>query len=309
LLDSLIQQLNDYTVILKPDENKAEWWAGAPSVARGADGTFFLAARMRNDESPKGRRGYETRILQSADGVHFEEAARLRRDDVGVPGFERPALRRDPNTGKFKLYSCTDYGKGWRILKFDDAEHPAEFDPCSARTVLSVETPDDDLIRLRGYKDPVLYHDGKQWHLFVIGIDRVERVHHFLSADGEAWRPGLAAPVMENQGWHNCFTRPAAVLPMAVGWLFIYEGSHFEWHDPNYNIATGLAYTPDLQNFHDLTPDNPLITSDTPSAVHTWRYSDWLVVDEKVHVYFEAACANGTNEIRMARVAMPAGAF
>jgi hypothetical protein len=67
-----------------------------------------------------------------------------------------------------------------------------------------------------------------------------------------------------------------------------------------YNIATGLAFTPDLETFHDLTPDAPLLRSTTPGACHTWRYSHWLPVGDKIHVYFEAARPNGTNEIRLA---------
>jgi hypothetical protein len=304
-LDKIVEAMARYTVVLEPDRNLPEWWAGAPSVVRAPDGTFYLAARMRHDESPKGRRGYEIRILESADGKSFQPIHHITREAAGVPGFERPALVIDPVTGQFKLYACAGLERGWTILKFDDARHPAEFKPESVRPILAPEYPDDDCIHVTGYKDPVVFHDGTGWHMFVIGIDRVERIHHFRSGDGEAWTPGQPVPIIENAGWHHCYTRPACVLPMPVGYLFVYEGSSLDWADPNYNIATGLAYAPNLVTYIDLTPRAPLFKSTTPGPFHTWRYSHWMYAGDQVFVYFEAARPNGSNEIRMA--AFPTG--
>ncbi|MDQ1256128.1 MAG: hypothetical protein QG656_724 [Candidatus Hydrogenedentes bacterium] len=293
----------DYEVILEPDENTPDWWAGAPSVWRDADGTFYLAARMREGNSPRGRRGYEIRILRSADGRRFETVHRIARDAAGVPGFERPALVRDPVTGKYRLYGCAGLeDRGWAILKFDDADDPAKIDPASARPILAAEQDGDWFARTVGYKDPVVFWDNGLWHMFVIAFDRVERIHHFTSGDGEAWTPAPGNPVMEHAGWHNFYLRPASVVPMIVGYLFVYEGSHVNWRDPVYNIATGLAYSPDLVTFVDLTPEAPLLKSTTPGDYDTWRYSHWLPVGNELYVYFEAARPNNTNEIRLARI-------
>jgi hypothetical protein len=297
-LSAVAAQLAEYCVVLEPDENTPEWWAGAPSVVRTEDGTFYLAARMREGNSPKGRRGYEVRILKSCDGRAFETIHRIKREDAGVPGFERPALVQDPVTGQFKLYGCAGLDAGWAILKWDDADTPAQFDPRSARPVVRVERTHALSTGMEGFKDPVVFWDGGRWHMFVIGFDRIERIHHFVSADGLAWE-AKPAPVMENDGWHNFYLRPASVVPMRFGYLFVYEGSHFSWHDPIYNIATGVAYTPDLETFIDLTPHAPLLTSTTPGDYHTWRYSHWLPVGNQVFVYFEAARPNNTNEIRL----------
>ncbi len=306
MLNALVQALAQYEVILEPDRDEAEWWAGAPSVLRAEEGRFYLAARMRNPLTPKGQRGYETRILASEDGKHFETVHRITREAAGVAGFERPALLQDPGTGRFKLYSCSELEHGWGIIKFDDAEAPDRFDPKTARPVLQEDGPSDpDFIHVSGYKDPVFHHDGTQWHMFTIGLDRIERIHHFVSRDGEAWERGIPAPLIENSGWHNCYTRPACVLPLAVGYLFVYEGSNLNWHDPVYNIATGLAYSPDLKTFHDLTPREALLTSTTPGDYKTWRYSHWLEVGDAVHVYFEAARPNGSNEIRLGILPKP----
>ncbi len=297
MFDDIVQALSEYQVVLEPDENTPEWWAGAPSVVRAGDGTFYLAARMREGISPPGKRGYEIRILRSEDGRRFEVVNSITREAAGVPVFERPALAIDAATGLFRLYTCSGLEHGWTILKFNDVDDPAAFDAATARPVLAAEPVDDAFAHVTGYKDPVVFWDGSQWRMFVNGCDAVERIHHFTSFEGETWSP--AGRVLENAGWHNFFTRPASVLPLAVGYLFVYEGSSIDWHDPVYNIATGLAYSPDLETFVDLTPDEPLLRSTTPGDYFTWRYSHWMRVDDEVFVYFEAARPNKTNELRV----------
>jgi len=298
-LAAVVSAISRYQVALEPDQNEPEWWAGAPSAVW-AEGKFYLTARMREGHSPRGRRGYEVRILESSDGIHFTPIHHLRREEAGVPGFERAALVRVPDTGRYRLYGCAPLERGWGILKWDDADHPAAIDPTTARPVLCADYPDDQFVHVTGYKDPVVLWEDGRWHMFVIGTDRVERVYHFTSEQGEAWAPAAPGPVMENRGWHDFYTRPASVLPLPAGYLFVYEGSSLEWRDPVYNIATGLAYSPDLASFVDLTPDQPLLLSTTPGHYHTWRYSQWLPVGEQVFVYFEAARPNDTNELRVA---------
>lgn len=303
MFDLIRSAMANYTVILEPDENTPEWWAGAPSVCPAPDGTFYLACRMREGHSPRGRRGYEVRILHSEDGLgDFVPIFHLRREEAGVPGFERPALVRDPRTGAYRLYGCAGLEDGWAILKWDDVDDPAHLQPRSAHVVLQAEQAEEPhFAHVAGYKDPFVFWDGSLWHMFVIGYDRVERIWHFTSDDGERWER-LKGPAMENSGWHNFYTRPACVLPLALGYLFVYEGSHVLWRDPVYNIATGLAYTPDLESFLDLTPAEPLLTSSTPGDYSTWRYSHWLRVGDQIRVYAEVARPNNTNEIRLGLV-------
>lgn len=301
MLERIAAAAAAYHIVLEPDEDTPEWWAGAPSVCRAPDGTFFLACRMREGNSPRGLRGYEVRILASDDGVRFEPIHRLRRADAATPGFERPALVRDPHSGAYRLYGCAPLADGWAIIKWDDVDHPSRFEARSARPVLQAAPAEDPAFaHVGGYKDPFVFWDGAEWRMFVIGHDRVERIWHFRSEDGERWEPALDEPAMENDGWHSFYTRPACVMPMAVGYLFVYEGSSVGWRDPVYNIATGLAYTPDLETIVDLTPWEPLLVSTTPGDYHTWRYSHWLRVGDLVHVYAEVARPNNTNEIRLA---------
>ena len=302
MLDKVVSALSNYAVVLEPDKNVPEWWAGAPSVAHAPDGTFYLATRMREGDSPRGKRGYEIRILKSRDGRRFEPVDHVRREDARVPAFERPAIVVDPKTGLFRLYGCAPLEKdGWSILRFDDVKDPAQFDGRTMRPVLSAtEREWDGLYGTQGYKDPfILWHRGR-WHMFVIGFDRIERAYYFTSSDGESWEPASDGPILENRAWHNFYTRPACLLPLEFGYLLVYEGSQVGWHDPVYNIATGLAYSADLRTFIELTPDAPLLKSTTPGDCHTWRYSHWLRVGDQIRVYFEAARPNNTNETRMA---------
>jgi hypothetical protein len=83
-LERLFASLDHYRVVLKPDRDQSEWWAGAPSVAVAQDGTFYLAARLREGDSLCGRRGDEIRILKSADGVNYTPVQSISRDEVGI---------------------------------------------------------------------------------------------------------------------------------------------------------------------------------------------------------------------------------
>jgi hypothetical protein len=308
LPDPVGAAFENFRTILRPDKNEAEWWAGAPSVVRDGAGTFWLAARLRSPEHPVGLRGYEIRLLKSADGLHFTPIRSIHRADLPIPGFERPALVLDPRTRRFKLFVCGPWRNGpWCILKFDDVDRLEDIDPRTARPVIQAPErayPRD--VSVREYKDPVILHALGQWHCFLTGyIRQNERIFHFTSPDGEVWSPvgEVNQPVMELTHWHNFFVRPASVLPLGVGFLFVYEGSSSQWYDPVYNVLTGLGFTFDLERIHDLSPKAPLFKSSTPgNAFHTWRYSHWLWVAEELWVYAEVATERQAHEIRLFRL-------
>jgi hypothetical protein len=306
---SIPAKFQEYKVILQPEKNEPEWWAGAPSVARGEDGTFWLAARMRTAQSPRGLRGYEIRILKSSDGIHFNHVHSIKREDVPIPGFERPSLIVDPKTKKFKLYGCGPWQNGpWSIFKFEDADSPDLIDPTSAIPVIQPipKRYDRDIVALE-YKDPFIIYSENAYHCYVTGyIRRNERLFHFKSMDGENWDPvgEINQPVLDLSGWHNFFIRPSSVLPLGIGYLFIYEGSSTNWYDPVYNVTTGFGFTFDLHNITELTTESPIALSTTPGKFHTFRYSHWMWVDGEIWVYAEVARENDSNEIRLFRIAV-----
>lgn len=306
-LKKIAVKFDNYTTVLKPDKEAAEYWAGAPSIVRDEEGTFWMAARMRSPEHPRGLRGYEIRILRSSDGIQFEKVHSIHRENVPIPGFERPALLIDPITNKFKLYACGPWQNGpWSIIKFDDADDPTQFKANTAKPVIQAPPKQFERdVSVTEYKDPVIIYADGSFHCYVIGyIRQNERIFHYTSTDGEHWEPvgDINEPIMDLSGWHNFFIRPAAVLPMGIGYLFIYEGSSTTWYDPVYNVVTGLGFTFDLQNIIDLTPDGPLVCSTTPSTFYTWRYSHWMVVGDEIFVYAEVATPNQSHEIRLFRL-------
>jgi len=306
-LQSAARHFEKYDVVLAPDKDEAEYWAGAPSVARDAQGVFWLAARMRSPEFARSLRGYEIRLLRSTDGIHFERVKSIRRADVPIPGFERPALRFDSASKKFKLYACGPWREGpWAIIKFADADSPEKIDPTTARPVIQAPVPRYERdVSVTEYKDPVILQAEGKYHCYVIGyIRRNERIFHYISDDGKKWQPvgDVNAPVMDLTGWHNFFVRPSSVLPLGVGYLFVYEGSSTQWFDPVYNIGIGLGFTFDLHHVTELTPASPLALSTTPGSFHTFRYSDWHWVNGEIWVYAEVSKANSAHEIRLFRI-------
>ena len=304
-IGSIPARFEKWDLVAEPDKDQAEWWAGAPSVVREDSGTFWMAARMRTADAPLGRRGYEIRIYRSQDGIKFTQAHSIKREQVPIPGFERPALLRDRATGKFKLYGCGQLKDAWCIFKFADAGSPDKFDPATVKPVIEPRPLVEQGIPYpTGYKDPVVIQAEGAYHCFVIGVFRLERLYHFVSKDGETWEPvgDRAQSLMDLSGWHTFFVRPASVLPLGVGYLFVYEGSDTRWADPVYNIATGLGFTFDLQHIVDLTPDGPLLASPTPGRLQTWRYSHWMWVGDELWVYAEVEKRNGAHEIRLFRL-------
>jgi hypothetical protein len=186
--ENIPQKFQQYDVVLEPDKNQPEWWAGAPSVVRDDAGAFWLACRLRSPEFPRGLRGYEIRILKSNDGIHFKPVFSIPRESVPIPGFERPALLIDPITKKFKLYACGPWqSRSWCIIKFDDAVDPAQFISASARPVIEpVGKKYDRDITVTAYKDPVILFTSGMYHAYVTGYIREnERIFHFSSQDGE----------------------------------------------------------------------------------------------------------------------------
>lgn len=297
-----------YDVILKPAKDAPQWWAGAPSVLRDEDGVFWLAARMRTADAPRGLRGYELQILRSMDGIHFEHALTIPREDVPIAGFERPVIVQDPETKLYKLYACGPWENDeWTIIKFDDAESPDKFVASTAKPVIAPRPKADERdIRPDGYKDPTILFANGAWHCYVIGtMRRTERIYHFTSEDGEAWSPvgNYYESVLDLEGWHDFYVRPGSVVPLPIGYLFFYEGSGVSWADPVYNMGTGVGFTFDLHTIQDLTEVMPFAISSTPSPrFHTFRYSHWLYVDEELWCYAEVTLPNESHEIRLFRL-------
>ena len=146
----------DAVVVLAPDDPRPGAWAGGPS-AQLVDGTWWLAYRLRR---PVGEgRGFGNVVARSADGVRFTPVAEIGKDAFGAESLERPALVHTPD-GRWRLYvSCATPGtKHWRVDLLE-AGSVAELASATPRTVLAGSLT-------AAVKDPVIRHDGRQWHLW-----------------------------------------------------------------------------------------------------------------------------------------------
>jgi hypothetical protein len=181
---------SDATVVVAPEDPRPGAWVGAPSVQL-VDGVWWLAYR---DRQPVGEgRGVGNVLARSDDGVTFTPVARVDKDRFGAESLERPALVRTPE-GRWRLYvSCATPGtKHWRVdlLEAATVDGLASAEP---RTVLPGSVTE-------GVKDPVVRHDGRQWHLWASvhplddpdATDRMTTEHAPTAEENWEERTGLA---------------------------------------------------------------------------------------------------------------------
>ncbi len=170
--DAIRDRFLDWTVVAGSDRDEAEWWAGAPSVARGPDGVFWMSARMRTADAPLGYRGYEIRIFRSDDGLAFEPVHSIKREEIPLDGFERSSLVYDAAQRVFRLYGCSPIHGTWTVLKWGDAIRPNQFAPSAVQTVIEAETT-EEVSPNRGLRARSEWPDGVQRSR---GVDRERRL-------------------------------------------------------------------------------------------------------------------------------------
>lgn len=287
----------DAQVVVEPEDARPGSWAGGPS-AQLVDGTWWLAYRLRR---PVGEgRGFGNVLARSEDGVRFEPVAALGKDRFGAESLERPALVRTPE-GRWRLYvSCATPGtKHWRVdlLEADDVAGLATATP---RTVL----PGSDLTAV---KDPVVRHDGEQWHLWASvhplddpgATDRMT-TEHATSADGVEWTWRGTALAGTPGGWDARGVRfTAVVLDGSRTWA-VYDGRATA--EENWEERTGLAVHDGELGFR-AADGGPLLESPHPPG--GLRYADVVALPEGgARWFYEATRADGAHELRT--VVLPA---
>jgi hypothetical protein len=280
----------DAEVVLAPDDPGPGAWAGGPS-AQLVDGTWWLAYRLRR---PVGEgRGFANVVARSDDGVHFTPVVELGKDDFGAESLERPALVHTPD-GAWRLYvSCATPGtRHWRVdlLEADSVEGLATAAP---RTVL----PGSDTAAV---KDPVLRHDGDQWHLWASvhpldDPDATDRMttEHATSPDGVDWTWRGTALAGREGHWDARGVRFAAVVLDGSRTWALYDGRATEAE--NWEERTGLAVA-DEGRF-SAVGDEPLLQS--PHPPFGLRYCDVVPLpDGGARWFYEATRGDGAHELR-----------
>ena len=281
---------SDAEVVLAPDDPRPGAWAGGPS-AQLVDGTWWLAYRLRR---PVGEgRGYANVVARSDDGVRFTPVAELAKERFGAESLERPAIVHTPEGG-WRLYvSCAAMGtKGWRVdlLEADRVEDLATATP---RTVLPGSAT-------TAVKDPVIRHDGGQWHLWAsvhplddpAATDRMT-TEHATSPDGVDWTWRGTALSGTEGSWDARGVRFATVVLDASRSWALYDGRATA--EENFEERTGLAVA-DEGRFTAVS-DTPLLQS--PHPPHGLRYADVVALPEGgARWFYEATRADGAHELR-----------
>jgi hypothetical protein len=256
-------------------------WAGSPSAAQDADGTFVVAYRTRAGTGPTDPAA--TVVARSDDGERLSTVAVLDKARFDAMSMERPALVRT-EAGRWRLYTCcaTKGSKHWWIdlLEADDPAGLAEAEP---RTVF----PGDDHV---GVKDPIVQRVDGGWQAWICchpldepGEEDRMSTAYATSADGVEWtwhgtvlsaRPGT---------WDARGARLTAILPDGRA---AYDGRATK--EENWFERTGLA-SREGDRFEPR--DGP--------PVSVARYLDVLPLrDGGYRIYYEAPLADGTHELR-----------
>jgi hypothetical protein len=281
----------DAEVVIAPEDPRPGSWAGGPS-AQLVDRTWWLAYRLRR---PLGEgRGIANVIARSDDGVRFTPVVGIGKEGFGAESLERPALVHTPD-GRWRLYvSCATPGtKHWRVdlLEADSVEALGTATP---RTVL----PGDHTAAV---KDPVVRHDGTQWHLWASvhpledpdGTDRMT-TEHATSPDGVQWTWQGTALAGRPGSWDARGVRFATVVLDGDRSWALYDGRATAAE--NWEERTGLAVR-DGDGGFVAVGDAPLLES--PHAPSGLRYADVVAVPHGgARWFYEATRPDGAHELR-----------
>jgi hypothetical protein len=287
--------LQDAHVVVAPTDRQPGSWAGGPSALQ-VDGRIYLAYRLRR---PIGQgRGFRNVVAVSDDGLHFEEVARVERDQFGAESLERPALAVTAD-GRWRLYvSCaTENSKHWRVDVLEAAT-PSELATATPQTVLAGSSE-------VGVKDPVIIFDGGQWHLWA-SVHPLESSEHAdrmtteyaTSPDGLDWTWHGTALAGRAGEWDARGVRVSSVLVAGDELVASYDGRATA--EQNWEELTGVATARrnGTGRFGPLTAHSgPPLRS--PAGLGGLRYLSAVpLVDGTVRLYYEISCIDGAHELR-----------
>ena len=268
------------------------YWAGGPSAALDADGSIYLAYRLRR---PVGEgRGYANIVARSDDGVGFTNVVTLGCASFGAESLERPALVRRPGGGWRIYVSCATPGtKHWRVVAID-ADEPGGFDAGNARTVL----PGDEGF---GVKDPVVLASGRGWQMWLCchplerdaDADRMTTAYA-TSSDGLEWEVHGTALAGRPGEWDARGARVTAVETDGSETVAYYDGRASA--EDNAEEMTGIA--------KGSSPAHLVALAGGPAAVSPYgsgslRYLTFVdLAGGGRRLYYEATRRDGAHDLR-----------
>jgi len=282
----------DATVVVEAPGDGPGYWAGGPSAVLDAEGTFWLAYRLRRPHGDG--RGYANVIARSSDGVTFETVDVLHRDAFDCDSLERPALVSLPD-GTWRVYvSCaTPDSFHWRVDAVD-APDPATLSAAAPTTVL----PGDP--GTMAVKDHVVKLVDGRWHLWLCchPLDLPEdtdRMHtdYGTSTDGLHWELGGTALSGTPGRWDQRGARAADVVRGDATWLAYYDGRASK--EENAEERTGTASGTDPGR---LVAD-PAVIGTGPDGAWSLRYTSIVELpDGGWRLFYETRRRDGAHDLR-----------
>ncbi len=282
-----LPDLHDARVVVPAPGAGPGNWAGAASAVRAGD-EIYLAYRVRRPLAEG--RGVSTVVARSSDGVTFDVACEVYRDDFGAESFERPVLARTDLGWRLYLSCATPASKHWWIEAVD-----AETVEQLATGRRAVAFPGDDRVAV---KDPVILRGEDGWHawicehpLDVAGHEDRMSTSYWRSADGLAWTRERTVLAPREGEWDARGARVTDVLsldPLVV----LYDGR--ERAEDNWFEATGVA-TGSLDG--TLTADGQLPLR-SPFSDGAARYVSHVTMpDGSLRYYLELARQDGAHDL------------
>jgi hypothetical protein len=306
-------------VIAEPPGSGYGYWAGAPSAAFDPEtGHFYCYHRLRWPLG--GRRGGQCRVVSSPDPAappaEWKIAWEASREDFGANSIERASLIRDPFSGEWRLYICSEttqsYDRTPATWRVDLLQAPSieDFDPQRRRIVM-----DAPMYGVSHVKDPVVLVLGGEyialtsvaWRDQHLGPDAdgviqsrgrgMIALHRSLDGINFPTAQVIAEP--GPQGWGGINVRPSALVYIAPVWTLLFDEATSRANA--YDEQCMLAISTDLRSWRRLTPSHsPWVRSSHASGCV--RYVDVVIVGETAHYFYEYARADRAHELRHAAV-------
>lgn len=298
-------------VIREPLSQEPGYWTGAPGIYYDiASASYYLIMRWRRPRGVMPDRGAEIHLARSWDGLHFDTIWKAERTEIDSPSIERCAILRLPDKKWGLLVSYVDpQDNRWRI----DLVSGSQPDQWDLRKREPVFQPGN--LGLAGVKDPYVFRFANRYHMLVsiatpVGEEDDElhasqdayntgRVRSAtglaVSADGYNWdwKGEVFGP--SESGWDSYCARISCLWRQEGVWLGLYDGAARV--EENYEERVGLVYSVDLQTFHRVTTEAPLMT--TPRQTGALRYFDRITVGNRELLYYEMARADESHELRV----------
>lgn len=303
-------------IILMPEETQPGYWVGCPGVFQDGDKTY-ITYRRRRPRNLGAERGWHCGILEltkTADGYHTEEIWSVHKDELKTASMERFAINKTDNGYELYLSYVDPADDRWRV----DVVHAKDlrsFDVQTRTPVLNAAST-----KTEGVKDPFIFiENGIEWMFLSVAkageIDDKNAAHgtqdifntkYAKSATAAATRSvgsstwewkGYVLTPDNDSAWDGNTRRINSVIALSDGYLAFYDGK--DSFEGNYEEQTGIALSQDLLNWHVVTPERPIIVSDSPSG--SLRYVDFRIVDGALELIYEITRADSSHDTRIHR--------